>query len=209
MSALPRVAVLGVPRGGTSAVTGLLRILGFSLPPERFEPECILGESRRLRLIDPDYGQNAGAILGGLLALPDGTVWKDPAVGDYAHRVSWRGWRTVLVERDPFEVAASERRHGYLLPTEVHVSAARHRYRMIGRALAAQGVVPDLVVPFDSARLDAPRTLVALTEALALPHPTAEQVRYATDFLRPGGYRCPLPDVCGHRHPKPRRRRKS
>lgn len=204
----PRLAVLGVPRGGTSMVTGLARILGLSLPPAEFEPVCEYGEARWLRYADPEHGGDTLRILGGLATLPGGTVWKDPAVSDYAEHVDWSSWYVVHVRRDARDVAASERRHGHLAPLQEHRARAVRRYADIDVALWRQGVEPDLSVTFEEVAHDPLRVLGDLSRVLHLNPPTVSQDHAAVEFVRPGGYRCPVPETCTLEHPQPPRRRR-
>lgn len=187
-----RVAVLGVPRGGTSMAVGMLRILGFRLPD--VDPDCVLGESRRLRWADSPLHDTPEVLAGEVDRLPDRVVWKDPAVAMYADLIDWSSWLVVRVVRDPHAVAASEDRW----------LGGVDRWAMIDRArewTARLNHIPaSAEVTFTALRA---RPLIALDH---LADATGRRVtRSARDqvmaFVQDtSGYRCPVPGTCQLNH---------
>lgn len=103
---LPRIAVVGVIRGGTSMTVGLLRILGWRLPPDHL-PSCPPGEARALRIHNNGRTLTADQVADQVNQLGDGIVWKDPAVALYADRIDWTRWAIVRVRRGHRDVADS------------------------------------------------------------------------------------------------------
>jgi hypothetical protein len=180
-----KVAVLGLPRGGTSAVVGMLRILGLDLPPAQFYPDCRFGEARGLRI---NSGTTVEHTIYGLSHLPDNVVWKDPAVGAYAHRVPWGEFDEVVrVYRPLDDCISAERRWGH-----PGVQPSRDR-----EWLAAIETVPAQVVDFDTLRRKPLLALSDLAADLGLPVPSLVQQDATEAFiLSTSGYRCPLPSTC-------------
>lgn len=185
-----RVAVLGVPRGGTSLVVGLLRILGYQLPAQ--DPDCLFGESRTLRWADSPLGGDVRELVRLVGQVPGGVVWKDPAVGLYCHGIDWTQWRTVRVVRDLDAVVASEVAHG---STE-DPGYLRERAEDWGAALD-RVVVPDVLVSLEAIVFAPGPTFTALGMTLTGVAPSVNQQAMARSFVDPdGGYSCPLPWSC-------------
>lgn len=187
-----RVAVVGVPRGGTSTVVGLLRIAGFLLPAD--DPVCYVGESRVYR---PDGRRNLKQIAARVNTLPYRTVWKDPQVARYAELVDWSRWRIVRVTRDHAAVGESERRWSGQL-----VGPMTSRAREWNSRLNLHLPEPHITLAAEDVAADPARALAALTVALGLVYPTQRQLGQAVQFVQlDGGYRCPLPADCSLPHP--------
>lgn len=181
-----RVAVLGLPRGGTSAVVGLLRILGLELPPAEYRPVCMFGEAKGLRI---NAGTTVEKTIEGLSRLPDDVVWKDPAVGAYVHQVPWGVFDEIVrVHRPLDECLSAERRWG-----QRGVTMSREREW----SDAISTVPARTVVEFSDLRQHPQQTLFDLASDLALPSPSLIQQDMAEAFIRnESGYRCPFPNSC-------------
>lgn len=187
-----KIAVVGVPRGGTSLVSGLVRILGFRLPgPEGFQV-CDLGENKVLRRFDNPHKVNARDLSIRINAIPDdeGLVWKDPAVAMYAHYVRWSSWRVIRVDRDPDAVAASERRWRQNIPNAR--KRAEDMYRIIGDRIP----YPTLRMQMEDVRSEPVEALHKIADMLDVSAPTAKQEGAAKFFASQPGYRCPIPGAC-------------
>ena len=183
---MSRVAVLGVPRGGTTLTVGLLRILGYRLPD--VEPCCLHGESRRLRATDSPLASDLPRLAAEVDALPDGVVWKDPSVGRYAHLIDWSGWLTVRVRRPLDAVLASEERW---IPGRDQ------------EALAEQATAWDCALDLIPAQIHLSAEMIRahpiqqLQRLAGVTRLMTMQISRAEDFIRPaGGYHCPLPVTC-------------
>lgn len=183
-----RVAVLGVPRGGTSMVANLLRIAGFRLPAD--DPVCPLGESRAYR---PDAGRNLKQLAARVETLPLGTVWKDPQVARYVDQIDWRTWKTVRVVREPVAVGDSEMRWS-------GQSASAMAKRAVEWNTKLGAALPDVdLILYEHEVRNTPgsRTLAILNLFLGLYDSTPEQIAQARAYVQPSsGYRCPLPGEC-------------
>lgn len=185
-----RVAVLGVPRGGTSLVVGLLRILGYQLPPGN--TSCLLGESRIIRWAGSPLQGDIDLLVPLIDALPDGVVWKDPAVALYADRIDWTGWDVIRVTRNPVDVAASEARWQDDPVDQQHLAERACDWA------ARLDAVPALETFEASWVRAAPQiALDGLSRELRGSAPTRTQQALTHAFVhRGGGYRCPLPETC-------------
>lgn len=184
-----KVAVLGVPRGGTSLAVGLIRILGYSLPEQ--SPLCLYGESEVLRWANSPLGGDLDRLVPLVEQVPDGVVWKDPSVGLYSDRVEWLEWKTVRVLRDPVEVVSCEIRRGN--PQDPDYLFDRTR-----EWSAALNEIPISVTLSMRQMMNNPlRSLDELSVALVGRHPTRLEQVVANRFVRPlGGYHCPFSGAC-------------
>jgi hypothetical protein len=197
-----RVAVLGVPRSGTSMTVGLLRILGYRLPDAQWMPDCLLGESARLRLnANPDALTDT-ALAKRVMSLPDGVVWKDPCIGEYAHLMDWSSWDAVTVHRDVDEVQASE---GQWVGPEwaqgVPQRVARWESTYLG-SLIRTAPHRWTRIEMQDIRTEPVATLIGLAGSLRSHWDIHEDalVSVSTFIHQDSGYRCPLPgscEVCG------------
>lgn len=186
-----RVAVLGVPRGGTSMVVGLLRVLGYRLPDA--DPDCVLGESRLLRWVGSPMEGDPKALAVAVGALPDGVVWKDPAVALYADHINWSGWSVVRVRRDPHAVAESEQRW-----IGARVDPMIDRAREWGTRLDRIPAVLEL--GFAAVRNRPLLALEALGEVTGRAVTLGARTQ-ALAFVRADpGYHCPTPGSCPLTH---------
>lgn len=188
-----RVAVLGVPRGGTSMTVGLLRILGYDMPGLGWDPVCILGEATRLRYVQNPDDLTYEELAERVMDLPDGTVWKDPVVGEYAHLIDWSTWDVVTVRRKASHVQDSEQRwmgEGF--------EGTGHRaslwYQKINTALEASPPARRLHLTMSQMQRS-PRAALRDMAHLYGREPTGQQIYQALEFVSPG-YRCPLPLGC-------------
>lgn len=189
-----RVAVLGVPRGGTSMTVGLLRILGYQMPESKWDPVCILGEATRLRYVLNEDELRYEELAERVMALPDNTVWKDPVVGEYAHLIDWSTWDVVTIRRQTGKVEDSERRWMGQEESVGTRQRANKWYRNIRNALVETPPAQRLHLPMSHVQ-SRPRQALLLLSGLSGPMPTGQQVYQALDFVKPG-YRCPLPGAC-------------
>lgn len=190
---MSRVAVLGVPRGGTTLAVGLLRILGYRLPDA--DPCCLLGESRRLRWADSPLHDNIPQLACEIDALPDGVVWKDPTVAMYAAQIDWSEWTVIRVIRDPHSVAASEQRWLPDAHTPVELIERARQWASVLDAVPAA-----LRIGVSVMRARPVHALQMLAHATADTHPMEDALERATAFIRAeGGYHCPRPGACGLR----------
>jgi hypothetical protein len=195
-----RVAVLGVPRGGTSMTVGLLRILGYRLPSAEWEPQCLTGESKRLRAVENPDEPSYEALAQRVMALPDGIVWKDPCVGEYAHLMDWSSWDVVTVHRPVEEVRASEERWtnpewAQSVPERVSVWETAYLGSLVATT-AANWTHVDTPWMRSNPMLAAAK----LRQSLGLGGMEDGGARYAlaADFIhdQESGYWCPLPGSC-------------
>lgn len=184
-----RVAVVGVPRGGTSVVVGLLRIAGFTLPGSVSEQICAQGESMSHRW----EATSVHDLVRRVDNLSDGTVWKDPQVARYSHQVDWSTWRVVRVWRDSDEVGDAEFRW-----------TKQNMFEMMTRAFSWNRILDENIpmrslaalTHFSTVISDVERTQTELHYALDIAPPTEMQRLAALDFTVRSGYRCPLPESC-------------
>lgn len=185
--------MLGVPRGGTSVTVGLLRILGYKMPGPEWDPVCILGEATRLRYVLNKDELTYEELAERVMALPDGTVWKDPVVGEYAHLIDWSTWDVVTVRRKTSAVEDSERRwmgEGY----EGTGERAAKWYRAIQDALIETPPAEHMHLPMNHIQRK-PHSALVFFSGLTGPLPTREQRDLTREFVQPG-YRCPMPGTC-------------
>lgn len=172
-------------------LVGLLRILGYQLPAE--DPCCLLGESRVLRWADSPLTGDIPELVRRIEEIPDGVVWKDPAVAVYADEVDWSDWDVIRVTRNHRDVAASEVRWltGPVDEQEMAERAAEWSARL-DRIPAAETFEAGWVREAPLYALD------TLTHELGLSTPTGGHRALAQAFIRHGGgYFCPLPGACG------------
>lgn len=189
-----RVAVMGVPRGGTSLTVGLLRILGYELPEGATNETCPFGESPTHRLLENPGAPTVNRLVKHVSELPPGTVWKDPAVGEYAHLIDWSTWDVVSVYRPPALVMESEKRWGH---TVLRADQRAQRWYQ------AMGKARDVTHPRRSLNLDLRDIREDPVWAL---HKMALRLGLETDpwldlmakmFVQPsGGYQCPVVGAC-------------
>lgn len=184
-----RVAVAGVPRGGTSAVVGLLRIAGFTLPGSVSEQICAQGESRSHRW----EATSVYDLVRRVDRLPDGTVWKDPQVARYAHCIDWSTWRVVRVWRHPDEVGDAEYRWTKQDTLEMRSRAARWNFTLDEEIPGASFAA---LTHFTAVISNVELVQTELHFVLGLDPPTDAQRLAALDFTVRSGYRCPLPESC-------------
>jgi hypothetical protein len=171
-------------------IVGLLRILGYQLPD--LDPCCILGESRILRWAGSPLGGDLDQLTTLIGQVPDGVVWKDPAVAVYLDRLDLTSWDVVTVTRDPATVAASEARW---LTEPVDTDDLQDRAADWAARVAA---VPALVtLEADTVRATPLTALEALAHTLLGEDVSGGHRALAAAFVRGGGgYHCPFPRGC-------------
>lgn len=183
-----KVAVVGLPRSGTSATVGLLRILGFDLPPAQYVPRCDAGEAQKLRAPDGPVEP----VVEALAQLPDNVVWKDPAVGRYADQVPWEVFDVVVrLERAGDDILDSERHWGISAPR----GALAERNARWKKNLLANAPI-DLTTSLEGIRQ---RPMLSMGALAAVTGEKLDEVKrmQAREFVkRQGGYICPIPDRC-------------
>lgn len=181
-----RVAVVGLPRTGTSAIAGMLRILGFEIVEGSECPSC---EHEDLR--SPMSREGAVQVIKKLHDLPDGFLWKDPSVGEYADMVPWNLFKVVRIHRLEQDTIDAEVRR---VPRGHPAPAERNRR---WAASIGEHVIADVNISFELMKISPDGVLDLITIGLGLPRATASQ-RLAVDrfIQREPGYRCPLPRSC-------------
>lgn len=185
-----RIAVVGLPRGGTSALVGMLRILGFGLPEGSECPSC---EHEELRA--PMSTKEAKRIVKRLKGLPDGIVWKDPSAGSYADLIPWDMFTVVRIHRIESHTVEAERRR---VP-QGHPDATERNRKW--SASIGEHVVPDLDVSFELMKVAPLYVGNMITQELGLPDMDPGQREAISKFIRRApGYRCPLPGTCQASH---------
>jgi hypothetical protein len=178
---------------------GLLRILGYRLPSAEWEPQCWTGESKRLRAVENPDEPSYEALAQRVMALPDGIVWKDPCVGEYAHLMDWSTWDVVTVHRPVEEVQASEARWtNHEWAEGVPERAKRWETIYLGSLVAvspARWAHLDMGYVRNSPVLATARLRQGLRVAAVADGGARYQL--AADFIhQESGYRCPRPGSC-------------
>jgi len=187
------IFVFGSPRGGTSLVAGLLRLMGVDMGEANRgnnEDDSIIGARNPAELFDPQKGPAAnGRIREAVLARrerADGPWgWKDPHGALYVPNVPAYLPRVhcIVVYRDPLAVSQSMTRRGGREPLE-GVLDALMLYANATRFIE-QGTVPCLAVSYEGG-VRRPRALV---RGLARFCGLDVDVEGVAGYVRPeGGY---------------------
>lgn len=177
--------VLGVPRGGTSMVSGLLAQLGVPMGVDpgdanQEDPEFILHSGMRTTFTDAAESDKKREYLDHLEAVVerrnrDNKVWgwKDPIAGYYVADLATRlrNPHYVVVTRDPAAVATRELVHAKSKDPSLLSLLLR-------RALVEYAAINDFV-------LDSGRPALFISYERALRHP-AELIRTLHGFIDPG-----------------------
>lgn len=187
------VAVVGVPRSGTSWAAGLARILGHQIPGPTQYHECAKSETGWLRRLDPSQPwRNVLHYADHLNHLePDRpVVWKDPTAAPAAHLINWDRWTVIEVRRGPEQVADSELRWLPEQPRTRTQIVTQHRE---WTAMLADTLPPDrLVLDFPILRrLPARRGLEAVAAHIGVTV-TRQHRDMARRFVAAQSYACPL-----------------
>jgi len=171
---------LGVPRGGTSAIAGVMRKLGIfmgeNVPNNHEDPEFISKPNpHRLSMIEKR--NSAHSIWG----------WKDPNAVNYLHQIApkLRNPHFVIVSRDVIATTKGHMRwHGREVKFAVGDVALQQQRNVF---FALSGDAPVLFVSYEKAILNPTALVAEMAEFLGFPYPADDKP--FIDFLAPGSYK--------------------
>lgn len=170
----------GVPRGGTSAIGGVIRKLGIFMGenvPNNHEDQEMIGRPIPKRLEVIKRRNESQKIWG----------WKDPNAVNYLHQLAphLRNPHYIIVTRD---VIATTKGHMRWHAREAKfsigdISVQQQRNFMFALSCEA----PVMMVSYEKAILNPKSLLAEMTEFLRCPYPE-DEASYV-DFLAPGAYK--------------------
>ena len=176
------VVILGVPRGGTSMVAGVVRELGIDLGPRlgvnHEDPRFLPGDLQIIRQRIAERNATSGT-----------WGWKMPHSTDYIDAIErdLRNPHIIFVFRNILGIALSQERHS---GADIHVALGFSKQRLQTVLDKIKTISsPMLLVDYDSALLDPADFLDSLSGFLGLQPDTATRARALSFIDADHGYR--------------------
>lgn len=173
--------IFGLPRGGTTAVAGVVRKLGI-----------FLGDDLPVNLEDRKFSKLAGvnaALIEARNAAHPVWGWKFPNAANYLDNIfrDLRNPRFIVVTRDlaANSIAISSRHGNYdrMRSLETVILNTQKNFSMISRMRK-----PTLLVSYEKLLLKTEQTVREMAEFLCV-EASDEAIRSAVEFVQPGSYR--------------------